>query len=251
MSNFVFEICIDSVDGVVAAARAGAHRVELCAALIEGGITPSAGMIAEAVKAAAGIRVHVIVRPRGGDFVHSPAELRIMEHDIATAKQAGAHGVVFGLLRPDGSIDAEGTRRLIAAARPLAVTFHRAFDMARDPRQALETLIELGVDRVLTSGQEATALEGSALIAELVKQAAGRIIVMPGSGLTERTIGRVVAETGAHELHFAALGEIASPMTHRNDRAYMGGAMRPPEYSRLVTEEPTIRAVMAAAAGAS
>jgi copper homeostasis protein len=249
MDDLVFEICVDSVEGVVAAARAGADRVELCAGLIEGGITPSFGMIATAAKAAP-IKVNVIIRPRGGDFVYSPAELEVMERDIVTAKQQGAAGIVLGLLAPDGTIDLAASRRLIAAARPLPVTFHRAFDMARDPQRSLDTLIELGVERLLTSGQEATALEGSALIAALVRQAAGRIVVMPGGGLTERTVARVVAETGARELHFAALGETASPMAFRNERAYMGGALRPPEYGRLVTEEPMIRAVMAAARAA-
>ena len=246
MPELTFEICVDSVEGVVAAARAGAQRVELCAALIEGGITPSLGMIATAAKAAA-IKVHVIVRPRGGDFVYSAAELQVMRHDLEAAKPLGVAGFVFGLLLPDGRIDRDGTAALIAAARPAAVTFHRAFDMARDPHEALDALIELGVDRVLTSGQEATALEGSDVIAALVRRAAGRIVVMPGGGVTERTAARVVAETGARELHFAALGEAASPMTHRNDRAYMGGALRTAEYARLVTQEPMIRAVMAAA----
>ena len=242
-----YEICIDSIPGLRAAERAGAARVELCAALIEGGITPSLGMIETAVRGAR-IGVHVIIRPRGGDFVHSADELAVMERDIAAAKAAGANGVVFGLLTPDGAVDLEQTRRLVALARPLAVTFHRAFDMSRDPMAALDGLIGLGIERVLTTGQEATPLEGSGLIAALIRRAAGRIIVMPG-GVTPRTIARVLAETGATELHFAALAEIASPMRHRNPNAYMGGSLRPPEYARLETSEELIRATMAAAGG--
>lgn len=243
----LFEICVDSVEGVAAAARAGAHRVELCAALIEGGITPSIGTIEAACRTAT-IPVNVIIRPRGGDFLHSEQELAVMERDIAAAKQAGAAGIVFGVLTADGAIDVAATRRLLAAARPLPVTFHRAFDMCADPVAALEVLIGLGVERVLTSGQEPTALEGSALIAALVRQAAGRIIVMPGV-VTARTIGRVLAETGATEVHFAALEEQPSPMLHRNTRVQMGGALHPPEYARLATSESTIRSIMAAARG--
>lgn len=241
----LFEICVDSVAGVAAAERAGADRVELCAALIEGGITPSLGTIELACRSAR-IPVNVIIRPRGGDFLHTPEELAVMERDIGAAKQAGAAGIVFGMLTADGAVDLAATQRLVAAARPLPVTFHRAFDMCADPVAALEVLIGLGIARVLTSGQEPTALEGAPLIAALVRQAAGRIIVMPGV-VTARTVGRVLAETGASEVHFAALEEEPSPMTHRNTRVQMGGALYPPEFARLATSEAAIRDVMAAA----
>jgi copper homeostasis protein len=241
-----FEICIDSIAGVRAAERAGAARVELCAGLLEGGNTPSLGMIEAAVRDAR-VGVQVMIRPRGGDFVYSPAELDVMERDIAAARQAGAAGVVFGLLTPEGTVDVEATRRLVGLARPLAVTFHRAIDMCADAPAALDALIGLGIERVLTSGQEATALEGSALIAALHRRAAGRIIVMPGGGITERTVARVVTETGAPEIHFAALAELASPMRHRNPNAFMGGALRPPEFARLETSEALIRATIDAA----
>jgi len=241
-----YEICVDSIAGIRAAERAGAARVELCAGLLEGGITPSLGMIEAAVRDAR-IGIQVMIRPRGGDFVYSPAELEVMERDIAAAKRAGAGGIVLGLLTPEGAVDVEATRRLVGLARPLAVTFHRAIDMCADALAALDALIALGIERVLTSGQEATALEGSALIAALQRRAAGRIIVMPGGGITERTIVRVLAETGAREVHFAALAELASPMRHRNPNAFMGGALRPPEFARLETSEALIRATMAAA----
>ncbi len=149
----LFECCVDSVDGAVAAEQGGADRVELCAALIEGGLTPSAGSIAFA-RERLKIPIHVMIRPRGGDFLYSTSELEVMRRDIDTAKRLKADGVVLGVLDADGRIAGERTRELTERARPLSVTFHRAFDMASDPRLALEELIAVGVDRVLTSGQE-------------------------------------------------------------------------------------------------
>ena len=171
--NVVVEVCLDSADSALAAQLGGADRVELCDNLIEGGTTPSAGKIA-AARGAIEIGLHVMIRPRGGDFCYSPLEVDAMLHDLAVAGDLGADGVVFGALRPDGTIDRETCARLIEAARPLAVTFHRAFDMTRDPRAALATLIDLAVDRLLTSGQEATVLEGADRIAEAHR--AGRTI---------------------------------------------------------------------------
>src|SRR5436853_2466100 len=197
----ICEICVDSVAGVRAAKAAGAERVELCGDLLEGGITPSRGMIHEARKIA-GIGLNVIIRPRGGDFLFDDDEFAIMEADIDTAKAEGADGVVIGLLTADGVIDAERTRELVARARPLSVTFHRAFDMTPDPFAALETLVGLGVDRVLPSGQEASVLEGLPLVAELVRRAGGRIIVMPGGGITARNADRIVAAAKPREIHF-------------------------------------------------
>ena len=239
----IHEICIDSISGVRAARSAGAHRVELCANLLEGGITPSRGMIRRA-RTITGIRLHVIIRPRGGDFLFDDDEFAVMEADIDTAKAEGADGVVIGLLTTDATIDIERTRRLISRARPMAVTFHRAFDMAVDPFAALETLIELGVDRVLTSGQEATVLEGLPLLAELVRRAGDRIIIMPGGGITARNVDRIVAEARPKEIHFAALEPTTSGMRNRREHVFMGGALRPPEYDRLVTSAASIRAVM-------
>ena len=244
----IFEICVDSVAGVRAAHAAGADRVELCSDLIEGGITPSRGLIRQA-RSIAGIKLNVMIRPRGGDFLFDADEFQIMEVDLDTAKAEGADGVVIGLLIADGSIDAERTRALIARARPLSVTFHRAFDMTPDPFQALETLIELGVDRVLTSGQEASVLEGLPLIAELVRRAGERIIVMPGGGITSRNIERIVSAARPSELHFATLEPTASDMQFRRHHVFMGGELRPPEYDRLVTSASSIRAVMAKATG--
>ena len=244
----IFEICVDAVAGVRAAKAAGAQRVELCGDLIEGGTTPSRGMMRQA-RTIAGIGLHVMIRPRGGDFLFDDDEFSIMEADIDTAKAEGADGVVIGLLSEAGTVDDERARALVARARPLSVTFHRAFDMTPDPFAALETLIKLGVDRVLTSGQEASVLEGLPLIAELVRTAGRRIIVMPGGGITQRNAARIVAAANPKEMHFAALEPAASAMIFRRAHVFMGGELRPPEYDRLTTSADSIRLVMAKASG--
>jgi copper homeostasis protein len=237
------EICVDSVESALAAERGGADRVELCDNLLEGGTTPSAGAI-QLARANVRLGLHVIIRPRGGDFLYSNLELDVMREDIRVAKTLGADGVVVGCLNAQGDVDLARTKELTDLARPLSVTFHRAFDMCRDPRQALETLIGLGIDRVLTSGQEATCLDGLELLAELQKQAAGRIIVMPGGGITPRNVRRVVEATGVSEVHLSARASVESGMQHRNTRCFMGGALRPPEFSVKVTDENAVRSVV-------
>ncbi len=244
----ICEVCVDSVAGVRAARAAGADRVELCGDLLEGGTTPSCGMIRQA-RTITGIGLHVMIRPRGGDFLFDDDELATMEADIGAAKAEGADGVVIGLLRADGAVDATRTRGLIGRARPMSVTFHRAFDMTADPFAALETLVSLGVERVLTSGQEATVLEGLPLIAELVRRAGGRIVVMPGGGITARNAERIVAAARPREIHFAALEPTASGMQFRRRHIFMGGELRPPEYDRLATSAASVRSVMAKASG--
>lgn len=239
----IVEICVDSVESAIAAERGGADRVELCDNLLEGGTTPSAGSI-ETARKRLSIGLHVIVRPRGGDFLYSEIEFETMERDIAVAKSLGADGVVIGILDAGGNVDKPRTARLIAAARPMSVTFHRAFDVARDPFAALEDLVELGVDRVLTSGQEPTAIEGAETIAELVERAAGRIIVMGCGNLNERNIDRFVSRTGVPEVHFTAFQTVGSPMRHRNPRVFMGGTLRPPEYERSTTAAEKVRAII-------
>jgi copper homeostasis protein len=245
----LYEICLESADDVAAAAEAGADRVELCAALFEGGITPSQGMIEQAVTVAAGrLRVHVIIRPRGGDFIYTPYEAEVMLRDIAAAKAAGADGVVIGALTPDAKIDTELCARLVEAARPLSVTFHRAFDVTRDPEKAFEDVITLGVDRLLTSGAAPSALEGADLIARLVEKAAGRIIVMPAGGINERTAARVATQTGARELHFTASETVTSKSRFHPEGIYMGGALYPPEATRSMTTPTRVRAIIDASA---
>jgi copper homeostasis protein len=244
--DLTFEVCVESAEGAVAAEAGGAHRVELCSDLLEGGLTPSYGTLAVA-RARLGVPIMAMVRPRGGDFCYSDVEFEVMREDVRAAKGLGASGVVFGLLNPDGTIDRERTAALLALARPLPVTFHRAFDVSRDPFGALDTLIDLGVDRVLTSGQEPSVLEGLDLIAELVERASGRIVVMPGGGITERTMGRIAAASGARELHFASLEPREGRMVHRNARVFMGGTLRPPEYAQDVTRPESVAAIIGAA----
>jgi copper homeostasis protein len=246
VSPFKFEVCVDSIAGIRAAREADAERVELCANLLEGGTTPSLGTILVARKVA-DIKLHVMIRPRGGDFLYDEDEIATMEADIASAKSAGVDGVVFGVLTRDGRVDRETTERLIARARPVSVTFHRAFDMTPEPLIALETLIELGVDRILTSGQEPTAYEGAERIAELIKAAVDRVIILPGGGINARNVARIAAVTGASEIHFAARVPTTSAMRFRRGDVYMGGELRPPEYDRLDTSTAAVGAVIAAA----
>jgi copper homeostasis protein len=246
--DLTFEVCVDSIESAMAAQDGGADRVELCSDLLEGGLTPSYGTLRVA-RESLRIKIMAMVRPRGGDFCYADPEFHAMQHDIEAAKKAGANGIVIGLLNPDGTVDVERTRKLIEVARPLPVTFHRAFDMTRDAFSALETLIDLGVDRVLTSGQEATVVEGLELITELVQRAAGRIIVMPGGGITDRNVGKVVAATGAKEVHFGGGEAVEGRMRFRNPRVFMGGTLRPPEYSRDLVAPDYVRCVIAAGSG--
>jgi copper homeostasis protein len=244
----IFEICVDSLAGVRAAKAAGADRVELCADLLEGGITPSRGMIRHA-KTIAGIGLNVMIRPRGGDFLFDEDEFAVMKSDIEMAKAEGADGVVIGVLTAAGEVDMARTRELVALARPLSVTFHRAFDLAAEPFRALETLIELGVDRVLTSGQEPSVLEGLPLIVELMKRTGDCIVIMPGGGITARNVERIVAAAQPREIHFAALEPAASGMRFRRPHVFMGKELRPPEYDRLESSAATIGAIVAKASG--
>ncbi len=240
-TQLTIEVCVDSVESAIGAQAGGADRVELCDNLLEGGTTPSAGAIALARKHLT-IGLQVIIRPRGGDFCYSDIEFAIMQHDIVVAKQAGADGVVIGILTPEGDVDIPRTRALIELARPLNVTFHRAFDMTRDPFKALEELIALGVDRILTSGQEESVIEGLDLISELVRRAGDRVIIMPGGG-TERNLKKVVAQAGIKEAHVVGLRPVESQMNYRNERVFMGGTLRPPEYTRFTTDPAKIRAM--------
>lgn len=205
-----YEVCVETAAGVRAALAAGADRVELCADLSVGGITPSAGLIEWAVSAAGGrLGVHVLVRPRGGDFVYDDDEESVMARDIRAAKSAGADGVVVGALTPDATVDVALTARLIALARPMSVTFHRAFDETSDPVAALGDVLALGADRLLTSGGAATALEGADLIRELLHRSGEKIKVLAGGGVTEQTAAELVRRTGVSELHFSARASAA------------------------------------------
>ena len=244
--DIVFEVCVDSVESALAAQDGGAQRVELCSDLLEGGLTPSFGAI-QVARASLRIPIMAMIRPRGGDFLYSDREFRAMLHDVAMAKDAGVAGVVFGLLEPDGTVDEGRTRELVELARPLAVTFHRAFDMVRDPFEAIETLVGIGVDRILTSGQEASAIEGLERIAGLVERAGDRVVVMPGGGIHARNVARVAAVPGIREIHFGGGAPVESAMAFRNPTVFMGGVLRPPEYSRDVQRPELVAEVLRAA----
>mgnify|MGYP002631862702 CR=1 FL=1 len=237
----ILEMCIDSVESAVASAEGGADRVEFCANLLEGGTTPSLGAIRETRRRADGVGLSVMVRPRGGDFCHTDEEFAIMREDVRIFKEEGVDCLVFGFLTPDGRVDVEKTQELIALADPLPVTFHRAFDMAQDPFEALDTLIDLGVARILTSGQEPSVFEGTDLIRDLIEKAGDRIIIMPGCGITLKNVRRVIAETGAKEIHVAAPAPQPSLMQHRNESVFMGTALRSEEYMRYVTPASAVR----------
>ena len=197
---FLVEACVDSVASSLAAERGGARRLELCDALFDGGTTPSAGMIA-VCKAAVSIPVFVMIRPRGGGFVYSDAERDVMRRDIVVAREVGADGVVIGGLLPDGTVDLSLVRLLVEAAQELPVTFHRAFDTTRDLGASLELLADAGVQRVLSSGGAPTAADGATVLADLVRQAGSRLVVMAGGGVREENVRNLVSVSGVREVH--------------------------------------------------
>lgn len=238
----ILEICAGSVESAIAARDGGAQRIELCAALEVGGVTPSAGLIAEARKVE-GLTLNVIIRPRGGDFLYDSHEVACMEEDIRTCRRLGADGVVIGALTAEGDIDTAACRRLIEAADGMSITFHRAFDMCRDPRKALEELIALGCHRVLTSGQLPTAEAGIPQLKELVQQADGRIIIMPGCGVNSGNAARILNSTGATEIHASARRNVGSDMLFRHSGVSMGNPGSD-EYARKETDVNEVRAII-------
>lgn len=239
INSVTIEICVDSVESALAAQRGGAHRIELCGGLVEGGTTPSSGLIST-VRSSVSIPVYVMIRPRNGDFLYGPEDFEIMKQDILNAKRLRADGVVLGILKKNGEVDAERTGLLVQMARPLQVTFHRAFDMSRDLGESLNALIAANIDRVLTSGGEQKVEDALPTVASLVKKAAGRISIMAGSGITERNAHHVIEATGVRELHASATASVASVMEHRNEKIAMG-AVRGREYQRPVVSEERVR----------
>jgi copper homeostasis protein len=211
----VVEVVVFNLESAMKAQEGGADRIELCDNPGEGGTTPSAGVI-ELARQNLSIDVYVMIRPRGGDFYYSNYEFHAMKRDIVQSQKHSVDGVVFGILNPDGTIDKKRCQELIARARPLKVTCHRAFDMTSDPFQALEDCIEAGFDRILTSGQQARAMEGAGLIGQLVKRANGRIAVMAGSGVNEESVEQIVQQSRVNEIHFSAAASRESGMTYRN-----------------------------------
>lgn len=242
VENPRIEICANSAESALRAQEGGAYRVELCAGIPEGGTTPSYGEIVAARKGLTTTKLHVIIRPRGGDFLYSKSELEIMLHDVKLCREIGVDGVVFGCLTADGEVDVEAMRPLMEAAGNMNVTFHRAFDMCKDPMRALEQIIGLGCTRILTSGQEPTAEAGIPLLKELVARGGQRIIIMPGCGVRPANIRRIADETGAREFHFSGRKRVESGMIYRNPRVSMGGTVKIEEYERDITAPELVRA---------
>ena len=239
-------MCIDSVESAVNAEAGGASRLELCSNLVEGGTTPSLGLL-KTMKQKVNIPIYVMIRPRGGDFAYSEDEFDVMQEDLVVLKENGADGFVFGILTQAGSIDKERNRELLELAKPLPVTFHRAFDMVRDPFQALDTLVSMGFTRVLTSGLDSTALEGLPLIKRLVTHAKGRITVVPGGGITEWNLERILRGSGTVEFHCSARSSRESIMSYRNTHVSMGASYGPPEFSIKVADSARVESLLAIA----
>jgi copper homeostasis protein len=242
-SNITLEICLESVDSVIASERGGAQRVELCANLLEGGTTPSAGTI-RAAREQAGIAINVMIRPRGGDFLYTETEFASMQHDIRAAKELAADGIVLGLLHADGTVDVERTRQLVELAAPLPVTFHRAIDVSRDLLEALEAVISTGAARVLTSGGQPSVVDGAPMVAKMIETARDRIIVMPGCGIRPDNVLSILEATRAREVHIALEEEVQSGMRFRKAEIPMGG-VDGREYLRFVTPESAVRNMVA------
>ncbi len=230
------EIVVYNIESALRAQEGGADRVELCDNPGEGGTTPSYGTI-ELVRQNVSMDVYVMIRPRGGDFCYTSYEFHSMKRDISQCQKLSVDGVVFGILNPDGTIDKKRCKELISQARPLKVTCHRAFDMTRDPFEALEDCIEAGFDRILTAGQRALASDGVDLIADLIRKANGRISIMPGSGVNENTVEEIVSKSQANEIHFSAVAFKASPMIYKNSNIEGMGSEEGSEF-KLRTVDP-------------
>lgn len=243
------EVCSNSVTSAIAAQDGGAVRVELCENLAEGGTTPSYGQMILARKYLH-IKLYVLIRPRRGDFLYTDLEFEVMKADIRNCIEAGCDGVVIGILKADGSIDVERCTELVRLARQwgLGVTFHRAFDMCADLHVALEQIIEMGCERILTSGGKTTAIEGATMINHLIEKAAGRISIMPGSGVSEGNVADLVHFTGATEVHSSARVNIKGGMEYQNDHILMSNSIAD-EYNLDVTSAERVKAIIEAANG--
>lgn len=236
------EVCTGSAESVLIAQKSGADRAELCSDLFEGGLTPTVGTFLY-LKEHATIPMNVMIRPRAGDFCYSNVEFEVMKKEVLFFKEHGASGIVFGILTPDGEIDMVRSKEIIELARPLPVTFHRAFDMTKDAFSSLEKLIELSVDRVLTSGLETSVLEGADTLKELVKVAGDRIIVMPGCGINERNFKKIKSIIGASEYHVSMSSTVSSKMSYHG-HVSIGGVLRQDEFSIASTSSERLETVL-------
>ncbi len=236
------EIVVYNIESALKAQEGGANRIELCDNPGEGGTTPSYGTI-ELVRQNISMDVFVMIRPRGGDFCYSSYEFHSMKRDISQCQKLSVDGVVFGILNPNGTIDKKRCTELIDQARPLKVTCHRAFDMTRDPFEALEDCIEVGFDRILTAGQQAQAVKGAALIGQLIAKANGRISIMPGSGVNENTVGEIIEKSKAKEIHFSATALRESEMVFRNPQIAGMGSDEGSEFKLRTVDPERIRRI--------
>jgi copper homeostasis protein len=241
--DYKLEICVDSVESAIEAQSAGADRVELCDNLIEGGTTPGYGSIVSA-RNNLSIGLHVIIRPRGGDFLYSDLEYDIMRRDIEICGESGVDGIVAGILLPGGNIDVERTTKLFEFAYPMSTTFHRAFDMCSDPVQGIEDVISTGAVRLLTSGLKNKAQDGIELIRQLIIQADNRLIIMPGGGIDETNAAVILTATKAREIHLTGRKVIDSEMIYRRQGINMGGVKGIPEFSRKVADQERIKKII-------
>lgn len=237
----ILEVCANSYSSALAAQNGGAKRVEFCDNLAEGGTTPSYGQIALA-KQNLSIEIWPIIRPRGGDFLYSDIEFQLMKEDIKNCKSLNCDGIVTGILKTDGSIDKERTAELIELAKPMKVAFHRAFDMSNNMEKALEDLIDLGIIRVLTSGGASSAIDGAENLNKLIKQANGRISIMPGAGINENNIQDLIDKTGAANFHASAKAFVQSQMIYRNAETKMGSI--DDEYQYELTSEEKVKGLV-------
>ncbi len=242
------EIVVYNIESALKAQEGGADRIELCDNPSEGGTTPSFGTI-ESVRQNVNLDVFVMIRPRGGDFHYTNYEFHCMKRDIDQCQRLSADGVVFGIVNADGTLDKKRCKELIERARPMKVTCHRAFDMTRDPIKTLEDCIEVGFDRILTSGHQLTAAKGTTLIAELVKKANGRIAIMPGSGVNEDVVEKIITETGVSEIHFSATAFRESEMQYRNMAIAGMGSEEGSEFKYRTVDPERVRAMRKLAEG--
>ncbi|MBI9055002.1 MAG: copper homeostasis protein CutC [Bacteroidales bacterium] len=242
-SELKLEVCANSVESAIMAQKGGAHRVELCDNIYEGGTTPSYGSILIA-RETLNIDLNIIIRPRGGDFYYSDLEFEIMKKDVEFAKQVGVDGVVIGLLNTDGNIDKKRTAELVKLANPMSVTFHRAFDVCNDPFQALEDIINCGCNRILTSGQKNKAFDGIVLIRTLVEKANDRIIIMSGSGINEDNISEIHHKTDANEFHASLRNPKENGMVFRKKEIEMSSIPNISEFEKLVTDPKRVKKII-------
>ena len=237
------EICCYSVESALIAEKAGAHRVELCDNYLEGGTTPSYASIKQTVQLL-NIPVNVIIRPRGGDFLYSDIEYEVIKNDVLVVKKLNANGVVVGFLNEDGSIDTQKIKEIVELASPMEVTFHRAFDMCKDPIIALKQLKDAGVKRILTSGQKDKAINGIELLAKLMTEAGENIIIMPGSGVSESNITELIEKTKAVEYHSSAKTFEKSGMKYFHSNVNMGDSKNTDEFSKIIVDAQKVKALL-------